>query len=119
MAEHAIDPFDSRQTTSSHYITFQLAAKRLTKTRRQKHSKKFSPPTIFLPVGERGLDPECPATVMELIMSIIEVPYRLTTERDGLPTKEFGLFRVTNSPPGNNRRLGLFAAIRPKHDYER
>jgi hypothetical protein len=55
MAEHAIDPFASRQTTSSHYITFQLAAKRLTKTRRQKYSRKFSPPTIFLPVGELGL----------------------------------------------------------------
>jgi hypothetical protein len=55
MAEHAIDPFASRQTTSSHYITFQLAVKRLTKTRRQKYSRKFSPPTIFLPVGELGL----------------------------------------------------------------
>jgi len=55
MAEHAIAPFASRQTTSSHYITFQLAAKRLTKTRRQKYSRKFSPPTTFFPVGELGL----------------------------------------------------------------
>jgi len=55
MAKHAIGPFASRQTTSSHYITFQAAGKRLTKTPLQKHGRKFSPPTIFRPVGELGL----------------------------------------------------------------
>jgi hypothetical protein len=47
MGEHAIDSIVSRQTASSHDITFQAAAKRLTKTTGRNTAENF-PTAIFI-----------------------------------------------------------------------
>jgi len=49
MTGHAIGPFASRQTISSHYIASQTDAKRLTKTRHPKTRQKIFAAADFLP----------------------------------------------------------------------